>query len=222
MTRRVPGRPATAVLVPLLAVAALAACTGSDPSPAPTSAASAGPSSSSGPTAEPTPSAADPTTAPLALHPEGRIDDFPPNAPEADVVAHLTERLGAAPETLDAQYACEPAGQPGRFLAWPGLRLYVLTSDPEGGETDPYVGGWSLHDEDGGDPALATVEGLRIGDPQDRITELYPEAVSSTSEPEDAWWWDTRGDGGYTVVAPDEGSGPAVGVIASGYFCTAS
>ena len=172
MTRRVPGRPVRAILLPLLAVASLAACTGSDPSPAPTSAASAGPSSSSGPTAEPTPSAADPTTAPLALHPEGRIDDFPPNAPESDVVAHLTERLGSAPETLDDEYACDTAGLPGRFLGWPGLRLFVLTTDPEGGETDPYVGGWSLHQGEGGDPASGTAEGLRIGDPEERISAL--------------------------------------------------
>ncbi|WP_258724143.1 hypothetical protein [Cellulomonas sp. NS3] len=219
MIRRTPRRPARVALLALLAAGSLVACTAPGPAPVPTSA----------PTASPAPSApatetATPTPAPAALtfHPEGRIDDFPPNAPEADVVSYLTERLGAGPETLDAEYACEPAGQPGRFLAWPGLRLFVLTTDPEGGETDPYVGGWSLHDEDGGDPASATAEGLRIGDPEERITELYPAAVRGEGEPGGERWWYTRDDdGGYTVVAPDEGAGATVGAIASGYYCTA-
>lgn len=223
MTRRTAGRLARVPLLSLLAVASLGACTAPDPAPEPAPA----PTASSAPTTAPAPAepaAADPapSVAALVLHPEGRIDDFPPNAPEAEVVAHLTERLGAAPETLDAEYACAPAGQPGRFLAWPGLRVTVLTTDPEGGETEPYVGGWSLVDDEGGDPAIATAESLRLGDPEARITELYPAAVTSEENVGGARWWFTRDhDGGYTVVVPAEGDDAVVGAIASGYLCPA-
>ncbi|GEA89800.1 hypothetical protein [Cellulomonas cellasea] len=222
MTRRSPGRPARAALLTLLAVGSLVACTGPDPAPAPTTAptASSAPSTPAATASEP--AAPAPTADALTFHPEGRIDDFPPNAPEADVVAHLTERLGAGPETLDAEYACDTAGQPGRLLGWPGLRVFVLTSDPEGGETAPYVGGWSLLDEEGGDPASATAEGLRIGDPEDRVAELYPSAVNGEPSADGQRWWYTRDDGGYTVIASDEGAGAVVGAIGSGFLCIAS
>lgn len=223
MTRRSPGRPARAALLALLAAGSLVACTAPEQEPAPTSAPTAS-SAPPAPTASATePAAPTPTPDALTFHPEGRIDDFPPNAPEADVVAHLTERLGSAPETLDDEYACDTAGQSGRLLKWPGLRVFVLTADPEGGATDPYVGGWSLHRGEGGDPASATAEGLRIGDPEERISALYPSAVSGDPMSEgDRWWYTRDDDGGYTVVASGDGAGAVVAAIGSGFLCTAS
>lgn len=222
MPARTPGRPARVVLLALVVAGSLGACSAPDPVPAPASAraASSAPPAPSTPATDP--AAPTPAAAPLTLHPEGRIDGFPPNAPEADVVAHLTERLGAAPETLDAEHACAPAGQPGRLLAWPGLRLAVLTTDPEGGDTDPYVGGWALLDDEGGAPELATAEGLRVGDPEARITELYPAAVGSDGAPDGARSWLTRGAAGdHTIVVTGEGAAAAVGAIGSRYVCDA-
>ncbi|MGW6132189.1 hypothetical protein ACWFNE_19370 [Cellulomonas sp. NPDC055163] len=223
MTRPTTARPARTVLVSVLVAAALGGCGAPDsgPEPDPTESVASG-SGATTPTVAPTPTPS-PTAAPaaLAFHPEGRVGDLPANAPEAQVVELLTARLGAAPETTDAEYACKARGEAGRVLAWPGLRVLVLVADPEGGATDPYVGGWAMVVQDGTDPAVTTPEGLRTGDPGERVAELYPGSVDSPRPNPALRSWQTAPAPGYTVVTADDGSGAKVGAIGSGYVCQA-
>ena len=192
------------------------------PSPVPTPAASS--TATQAPTASHTPSPPTPAAS-LVLHENGQITDFPQNPPEADVVSYLTSVLGAAPRVVDAELACAPDGVPGRSLAWGDLGLLVRTTSDSGETVAPYVAGWLLAS---GGPAtmnLATAAGLRLGDPQARISELYPRLTGAPWTDDRTWLWSPEAGtsdpfvGGLTIVTQDSGAGAVVTFIDGGLRC---
>ena len=227
------------VAVAVLLLALTGACT-SDEDPGPTAETRPTPSPTSTPTPTPTPTAAatptpTPTPTPTApaeedpaestlfpLQPGGRVGDFPERAAELDVVAELTAVFGEPPELLSDEHACPTTNDPGRMLRWGNLTVLVRTTDDSGESVSPYVAGWWLMQKDPDHPSadLTTPEGLGLGDPQSRITELYPAAEGGQFIDPATWSWATAPDGdGFHVVTRDEGAGLVVTTISSGYGC---
>jgi hypothetical protein len=201
---------------------------GVDTTPTPVATPSPTPTVTPAPTPTPTPSPSTPVVPPAdedvadvpVFRTGARVGDFPSNAPEADVVAYLTEVLGVQPARSDPDYACPPGMVPGRILEWPGtgVGLRVRTTDDAGGMVDPYVAAWTLM-EPSATLGLATDAGLSAGDARDRILQLYPEAPHGEQDFSGAvQWWYTPADesGSLLVIGVDDGP---VSRIESGYGC---
>jgi hypothetical protein len=197
------------------------------PAPSPTPTPTPTPTPSATPTADapapapaPAPDAgADTGTASaIALRSGGRIGEFPVEAPESDVAAYLTEVYGSEPVVEDPESAC--GHDVGRRVRWGGLTVFVRSVDELGQPTTPYVAAWAVQDPasgPGGAP-LATAEGLRVGDPVERVATLYPGVVSGEDEHEPGvvWWNAQTPDGqGYAFLAQDG----AVFRLSSGAVC---
>jgi hypothetical protein len=154
----------------------------------------------------------------FALRGDGRIADFPVDAPEAQVVNFLTAQYGAEPEAADLQDLCPP----GRQWQWDELLVVVRTTDDAGQTVEPYAAGWLLFGPPSAATArLSTPEGLRIGDPENRIPEVYPGAVAEVdaTDPASTSWVTDATEPAFAIGAFDEGDGSVVDVIASGEAC---
>ncbi|UZN03315.1 hypothetical protein [Cellulomonas sp. S1-8] len=187
------------------------------PSATPTPSATT-PTSEPGPTTTPLPG--DPGAAQVPVFRSGaRVSDFPANAPEAAVVAYLTERLGVEPET-EAEAACPTSGLPGRILGWPGtgVGVRVRTTDDAGGTVDPYIATWTLM-EPSATLGLATEAGLTAGAPRERVLEVYPDATYGEDELSSGGdWWFEATDAGGSILVIGAGENP-IYRIESGHGC---
>ena len=180
------------------------------PAPAPTPVPAPAPVPSPDPVPEPSPT---PTGPPAVAQPVfrtgGRVAHFPTRAPEAEVVAYLTQSLDVQPEVEDAAFACPPGMVPGRILEWPGtgVGLRVRTADDAGGQVEPFVAAWTLT-EPAGTLGLATESGLTAGAPRDRVVALHPDAEGGDLDLGGMveWWYSVSDAGGdLLVLGTDDG-----------------
>ena len=195
--------------------------------PTPTASPSASPSPS--PTPSPTVTPSDSTETPGGTDPDpgampvfrtgARVGDFPSNAPEAEVVAYLSERLAVAAEAVDPSTACGRASVPGRQLSWPGtgVGLRIRTTDDDDQPVSPYVAAWTLM-EPSQMLGLGTDSGLVVGLEKDAVPRVAPRAVYGEQEISGMlqWWFVVPDEAGEILVVGGETS---IYRIESGYGC---
>ena len=187
--------------------------------PSPTSTVTPTPDTTPGPATSPAPAAGDGagagsgTASGVQLRSGGRVGDLPAEAPEAQAVPYLTDLFGSEPTVEDPSSAC--GYDVGRRIRWGDLTVFVRSVDEMGAPVDPYVAAWAV-----GEPSssLATVEGLRVGDPESRIAQLYPGAVGGEDEHSHGhlWWNVQAADGGAYAFITEAGT---VTRLSSGAVC---
>ncbi len=203
---------------PVVAGAASSPATTSAPDPRPTLTPSPTPVSTSTPVATPE----SPRGPGFTLGADGSIADFPPDAPEAEVVAYLDGKLGLH-SVSDPAMACWIDNAPGRLLSWGDtlfvlIRTEVMTSPGDPGPplyapAPAYVAGWNLTDDTFG---LRTAEGLGVGDTVTTLRATYPDVPGELSWVPPLWVW---AQGTLQVLTEGGDAGDRVNQIAAGYIC---
>lgn len=156
------------------------------------------------------------------------MGDFGAFAPEADVIAYLTDRLGPY-ESMD-EVTCNTNAVMGRQYRWGDFVVFVDDEDltfehPAGGTVTadaPYVGGWMLLPGDGQRTGLRTADGgLGKDDGVEQLLAAYPDAYAAGPGDGGTTLWEYfAGDlTSYVFETTGEAPGDWVVSIRSGMAC---